>query len=278
MKNKLLREPLLHFFALGLALFGIYYFVSDQSGRSTEEILIDDAKITGLTAAFEATWRRQPTDEELQGAIDAFVREEILYREGVAAGFDLNDPIIRRRVAQKMSFIADGMVPETPDEAAMNAWLQENIEDYEIPARFAFRQVYIDPQRHPEGLDQFLQDTLASLEQGVDPKALGDSTLLLSEFSSVSSTDVSRNFGAQFTTALEQTPLDSWQGPVRSGYGLHFVYIEEYLPAREPTLDEVRSSVLRDVLSDQSRQINEAFYDALRERYVVRFEETESSN
>ena len=272
MKNNLLREPLLHFFALGLMLFVLYAVVSDDYGQSTEEIVIDQARIAGLIAAFEATWRRPPSDEELQGAIDAFVREEVLYREGVAAGFDLNDPIIRRRVAQKMSFIADGMVPDAPDETAMQQWLQENIEDYEIPARFAFKQVYIDPQRHPNNLDDVLQTTKAGLDAGADPKSFGDSTLLLREFSSISSDDVARNFGSEFAAALEQVPTGSWQGPVRSGYGLHYVFVAENIPARDPILDEVRDAVERDLLSEQTRQINETFYSALRERYVVRIE------
>ena len=272
MKNNLLREPLLHFFALGLMLFVLYALVSDDYGQSTEEIVIDQARIAGLVAAFEATWRRQPTDEELQGAIDAFVREEVLYREGVAAGFDLNDPIIRRRVAQKMSFIADGMVPDAPDEAAMQQWLEENIEDYEVPARFAFQQVYIDPQRHPNDLEDVLQAIKAGLDAGTDPKSFGDSTLLLREFSSISSDDVGRNFGSEFAAALEQLPTGSWQGPVHSGYGLHFVFVADHIPARDPTLDEVRNAVERDLLSEQTRQINESFYTALRERYVVRIE------
>ena len=62
MKNNLLREPLLHFFALGLMLFVLYAVVSDDYGQSTEEIVIDQARIAGLVAAFEATWRRQPTE------------------------------------------------------------------------------------------------------------------------------------------------------------------------------------------------------------------------
>ena len=278
MKNKLLREPLLHFFALGLLLFVLYAAVSGTSGPDEDEIVVDAGRIAGLRSAFEATWRRPPTDAEMESAIEAFVREEILYREGVAAGFDRNDPVIRRRVAQKMSFVADGMVPEVPDEAALNEWLQDNIEDYEIPARLAFRQVYIDPQRHPNDLETVLEQTLADLVAGADPGSLGDSTLLIGEFSSVSSVDVARNFGGEFTAALEQTETGSWQGPVRSGYGLHFVFISEYIPASEPTLDDVRAAVERDLLNAQSQQINDAFYEALRERYKVIIETVEASS
>ena len=119
----LLSEPLTHFFVLGLLLFALYATVSDESGQSAEEIVVDRARIGSLVSSFKKTWQRPPTADELQGLVDAWVREEILYREGVAIGFDRDDPVVRRRVAQKMSFVADGMVPEAPDDAELEVWL-----------------------------------------------------------------------------------------------------------------------------------------------------------
>ena len=48
MKNKLLREPLLHFFALGLLLFVLYAAVSGTSGPDEDEIVVDAGRIAGL--------------------------------------------------------------------------------------------------------------------------------------------------------------------------------------------------------------------------------------
>lgn len=268
----LLREPLVHFFALGLLLFLLYGLVSDQSAPATDEIVLDQGGLAGLVANFEKTWRRNPTDEELQGLIDAWVREEILYREGLAVGFDQNDPVIRRRVAQKMTFIADGMVPESPTEAELEAWLIDNIGSYEIPASYTLRQVYIDPQRHPDDLDPVLQNTLAALRAGADPAQQGDSSLLLSAVESASSLDVARIFGTAFVDGLADVTLGEWVGPVKSGYGDHFVFVSDYVPARSPALEEVRAAVERDVLSAKANQINEAFYSSLRDRYTVRIE------
>ena len=270
--GKLLSEPLTHFFVLGLILFALYATVSDESGQSAEEIVVDRARIGSLVSSFEKTWQRPPTADELQGLIDAWVREEILYREGVAIGFDRDDPVIRRRVAQKMSFIADGMVPEAPDDAELEAWLAAHINDYEIPAVYSLQQVYIDPQRHSDDLDAFVNSVAASLAQGADPKSLGDSTLLLGAVSSSSSIELARAFGTEFVNALAEVTVGDWQGPIRSGYGLHFVKIDEYTAPRTPGLAEVRAAVERDLLSDKSKQIGEAFYAALRERYTVRVE------
>jgi hypothetical protein len=273
--KKLLNEPLAHFFVLGLLLFVLYAVVNNDSGRSAEEIVIDQARMSGLIVNFEKTWQRPPTAAEQQSLIDAWVREEVLYREGIAIGFDIGDPIIRRRVAQKMSFVADGVVPDSPEEAKLETWLAANVEDYMVPAFFTLQQVYIDPQRHTDDLDAFVNSILTSLEAGADARSLGDSTLLPAELMSSSSVELTRVFGTDFAVALAETSVGDWQGPIRSGYGLHFVKIDEHIAAREPQLEEVRAAVERDFLSEQSQEIGEAFYAALLERYTVRIESVE---
>jgi hypothetical protein len=51
--------------------------------------------------------------QELQGLIEDYIRDEVFYREGRAAGLDRDDALIRRRVRQKMEFLAEDMsVPE----------------------------------------------------------------------------------------------------------------------------------------------------------------------
>ena len=276
--SKLLREPLLHFFVLGLLLFLLYGLVSDESAIEPDEIVLDQGRLAALEAGFEKTWRRSPTDDELQSLIDAWVREEVLYREGLSIGFDQNDPVIRRRVAQKMTFVADGMVPESPTEQELEAWLSDNIASYEIPASYSLRQVYIDPQRHPDDLEAVLARTKTALQNGDDPALHGDSSLLLSAVESASSLDVARIFGSEFVEGLAGVTVGEWSGPVQSGYGLHLVLVSDYVAARDPVLEEVRAAVERDVLSEKAKQINDAFYASLRQNYTVRIETPESND
>ena len=276
--KNLLKEPLLHFFVLGLFLFVLYAVVNDDSGRSAEEIVIDEARLSNLVASFEKTWQRPPTDDETQNLIDAWVREEVFYREGIAIGFDQGDPIIRRRVAQKMSFVADGVVPDTPTDAELQEFLSANSSDYRIPAIYSLQQVYIDPQRHPQDLQEYSDDVHAQLLAGTDSGSLGDSTLLPAVTSSASTVDLRRAVGSDFVKELEGLISGEWQGPVRSGYGIHFVKIDEFVAAREPQLEEVRAAVSRDLLSEKTVEISEAFYAALLERYTVRIEVTESND
>jgi len=270
--HNLLREPLAHFFALGALLFAAYGWLNrDMPGD--DEIVVDQARLSSIATSFEKTWQRPPSDEEMAGLVENWIREEILYREGLAAGLDRGDPLIRRRIAQKMSFVADGMVPDAPDEQALAAWLAAHRDRYRIPARFSLRQVFFDPQRHGDQLAEVLRTarkTLDSDDAGRPPP--GDATLLPDNLADATAADIERSFGREFATAVEKLDVGSWHGPIRSGYGLHFILLEQRVPARDPELDEVRAAIERDLLDDRGRQINEEFYAALRARYTVRID------
>ena len=270
--NKIWREPLIHFFFLGAILFVAYGWLNRNSGVATDEIVIDRARMDGIAMTFEKTWQRPPTEKEVQGLIESWVREEILYREGILIGFDRDDPVIRRRVAQKMSFVADGLTPDVPDENELQAWLDSHVDDYRIPPSYAFRQVYFDPQRHGDQLEAVLTNARAQLDKPASSELPGDTTMLPTDIRMASAPAISRIFGSDFANSLADLATGSWQGPIESEYGLHFVEIQERIDGRDPTLSEVRAAVERDLLREKSQEIGEQFYAALRQRYVVRID------
>ena len=108
---KLLREPLLHFLIAGVLLFGGYEWLNHHTpaSQAEEAVRIGDGEIHWLRQTFTNQWRREPTPEEMNGLLATLVEEELLAREGRALGLDQNDTIVRRRLAQKLSF----MVAET---------------------------------------------------------------------------------------------------------------------------------------------------------------------
>lgn len=263
--SKVLKEPLLHFFVLGAGLFVLFASLNREAMESPDEVAVDRARVESLAAQFERTWQRAPTAEELRGLIDGWVREEILYREGVALGLDINDTIVRRRIAQKMEFIADGSVPGEPTDAQLEEWLQSNMDVYRIEPVYSFQQVYFDPSRH--GADLRLR--LSTLEKATAPPE-GDPTLLPGSLASARASEVERTFGSTFAAAIAELPIAEWGGPVESAYGLHMVKVDAKSPAREPTLAEARTAVERDWSAKQAEELNEAFYRAVRKRYTVR--------
>ena len=271
-KLRILREPLFHFFILGAMLYVSYECLNSNSDSAGEEIVVDQVRLNSIGLAFEKTWQRPATEKEMQNLIDSWVREEVLYREGVLIGFDRDDQIIRRRIAQKMSFVADGMAPAVPDETELSEWFATNGDDYKISPALSFRQVYFDPLRHADQLDRVLRDAQAVLATGDESNLPGDATMLPASLQLAPTSEIARLFGKDFANALQDLRAGDWQGPIRSGYGLHFVRVEERVGGRLPALDEVRFAVERDFLSQKSRETNDAFYEALRERYTVRIE------
>ncbi len=266
--RRLIREPLLHFFLVGALLFAGFSALNRDALQAPTDIVVDNERVLGLRAQFERAWQRPPTPAELDGLVDNWVREEMLYREGVALGFELDDPVIRRRVVQKVSFLTEALVDDTVSDSELDAWLARHPDDYRIEPQFTFRQVYFDPRRHGDGLAAVVDTAERALH--VDAGAVpGDATLLPGRVERRPLRDVERTFGSEFASRLAELPVASEFVRIRSGFGLHLVRLESRIDGRPAALDDVRQAVLRDVLDDRRRQADEALLESLRERYRV---------
>ncbi len=95
---RLLREPLLHFIAIGGLIVVLFAAMSEPGPEPADTIVVGPERIEQLARGFQAVWRRSPTDDELRAMIDDFVREEIYYREALALGLDSNDTVVRRKI------------------------------------------------------------------------------------------------------------------------------------------------------------------------------------
>lgn len=270
--RRLLREPLLHFLFLGALLFVLYGWLNRDALRAPDEVVVDQARVEALVIRFERVWQRPPSRDELRGLVDNWIREEIIYREGLSEGMDRDDEIVRRRVVQKMSSLADGMAADVPSEADLQRWLREHPDDYRVAPSYTLRQVYFDPRRHgDDDLASVIKAAVAVLER--NPQAsMGDASLLPVTLSDADADEVARIFGRDFADALVHLPDGRWTGPVASGFGVHLVRIEARTPGRIPQLAEVRPAVERDLLHARSLQASEAYYQALRRRYTVKME------
>ena len=91
--GRLLREPLFHFLLLGMLLFALYGWINRDALRKPDEIIVDQTRVAALASQFQRVWQRPPSRDELRDLIDAWVREEMVYREGIAAGMEVLDKI-----------------------------------------------------------------------------------------------------------------------------------------------------------------------------------------
>ena len=269
--TRLLREPLLHFFVVGAVLFGVYGWLHGGLLNAPTEIVVSRGQVQSLRIQFERIWQRPATRGELQGLIDGWVREEIFYREGIAMALDRDDPIVRRRVGQKLEFILDGAAPAVPSDAELQAWLNAHPDDYRIEPTYSLRQVFFDPARHGDELGPDIVAALRALESGKPVE--GDTTLLPYEMSTARSTEVARVFGDEFVAGLETVAIGGWHGPVRSDFGVHLVELSKRENGRRATLNAVRADVARDLSAARTEAAKAAVYDRLRANYSVRIDD-----
>jgi PPIC-type PPIASE domain len=272
--RKILREPLLHFLVLGAGLFGLFGLVGGPAEQRPDRIVISAAKVENLAELFARTWRRPPTQAEIDGLIADHVKEEILYREALALGLETDDIVIRRRLRQKMEFISEDIAQQAePTEAELQAFLAEHADRFRKPARASFTQVYLSPDRRGEDAWGDAERMLIALDAGrSDPAALGDPFLLEQDYRDLATYEVERLFGGAFAAQVAELPVGRWSGPVESGYGLHLVLVHERTPAELPGLAEVREEVANEWRAVRREEANRAFYDGLRANYEVTVE------
>jgi hypothetical protein len=272
--KKLLNEPLLHFLVVGALLFGFYSYLNPADETLADNVIVISAgDINRLTASWAQRWDRPPTEDELKGLIDAYVREEVYYREALALGLDKNDTVLRRRLMQKMEFLSDDIADlNTPKETDLQKYFTDNLDKYELPDRVSFTHIYFSYDKRGEQVIADAEKALATIRMDETlhrAPEKGDTFILQYDFAMEEPAEITRIFGEDFSKrlfALEQGP---WQGPVISGYGLHLVRVVDKVAASLPEFADVVDQVRSDWEVDQRERINKEIYKRFRERYEV---------
>ncbi len=274
-----LREPLLHFLALGLLIFAGYALLSGRAEEKADQrIEVGTAEVEWLSTNWEARWQRPPTETELRGLVDDWVRREVLYREALKLGMDRDDEIIRRRMVQKIEFLTEDLAAQAqPTEAELRAFFQENLDDYLLPELRSFTHIYYNIDSRGESAYDDAERELAELNASPSPAARaperGDRFMLQHDYSAQSPDEVRRAFGQRFAEALFELEPGDWQGPIASGYGLHLVRVIDLQEGRAPEFAEVRNLVERDFASELRQRANDAMLAGLLEGYDVAIDE-----
>ena len=116
---------------------------------------------------FQRTWQRPPTRQELDGIVKEYVKEEVLYREALAMGLDRDDTLVRRRLRQKLEFVAEDMADAVdPTDAELQQYLDEHPESFRVERRASFYQVYLSRDRRGDSLNADSMKMLAKLRSG----------------------------------------------------------------------------------------------------------------
>jgi hypothetical protein len=271
-----LREPLLHFLLLGVVLFAAnYYFERGRGGvESSKQIQLTGDDLAQLILIFQAQWRRDPTPDELSRLVESKIQEEVLYREGLAMGLDKDDTIVKRRLAQKLQFLAEDVATaREPTVAELNAWYEKNRVKFALPSRVSFRHLYFSPDRRGQHARDDAATVLAKLSgQPQDAKlaaSLADSFMFQDYYRDRAPEFLGKEFGPQFAQAVAKLPTGSWQGPVESGLGWHLLFVDTVIPGSSPAFEEIETDVKTAWLGEQKAQAWQKAYAAMRAKYTV---------
>jgi hypothetical protein len=288
-----LREPLVGFLVIGALLFAADRLVhprtssSDQTKSSamplvpaasaeaatpladlaTAPIVVDTAVKQALIDAFVAERSREPTKEELQRSIDAWVEEELLFREGLRRGLERDDPKVRERVGGKMlTVLSAGVLLDKPTEAELKAYFEAHPGRWDRPAYFDFTQVFFD------GTDAVARrradEVLARLKTGVDPGGLGDTFPGGRRYRRRELTDLAEAFGPAFIVGLDTQEVGAW-ALHESTQGLHLVRIDRRTKAERASFADVRAEVAGAQENEARQKQLRAAIEGLRAQHPV---------
>lgn len=281
---RLLREPLLHFLFVGAALFGGFHYLNPtpEGGADTKRIVLTKDDVRQLAISWLAQGRSAPTIEQVQGLVDQKVSQEILFREAVNLGLDRDDEVVKRRLAQKMDFLAaDVAALQEPTSEQLETWFSRNAASFTLPGHASFRHLYFSSDRHGRVTRDAALAALA-IVGGKSPDdivgAVGDPFMFKAHYGDATPEQTAKEFGPDFSRALFQLTPGTWHGPIQSGYGWHLVWIDAIDPGRIPTFSEVEPNVKARWIDEQYRQIKASALADMRAQYSITVPVIEASD
>lgn len=275
--SRVLWDPLVHFVILALIIFFAYRYIGAAGEAEPGRIEVSSARIEQLAGLFAKSWQRAPNAEELKGLIDDFIKEEIMYREALKMGLDKDDTVVRRRLRQKMEFLADASTAITePTDQELRAFLERHEERFLPDSQIAFEQIYFSREAHGTTLETDVSEALKRLraDPKIDAGRLGDPSSLPPVVQASAKTEIAKTFGDEFSNALAGFAINEWFGPVPSSYGVHLVRVTARGEPQTPTLAEAHDAVLREWTNDRRAALEKARYDELLKRYKVQIDTT----
>lgn len=269
-----MREPLLQFLAIALVLFVANQLIHGSSVQfSSERITIAQGRVQQIAESYRLLAGRLPSRAELQVLVNDFADEEIAYREAIALGLDADDTIVRRRMRQKLEFLAeDAEASKEPTDEQLVSWLAEHAADYRLPERISFQQIMASADVRGERMNEEAAALLKQLRSGADASRLGDPSMLPSTLPPTTQHGVAALFGETFASALFEHTGEGWFGPVVTPLGAHLILVLSREPARAPLVADIRGKLRSDWIEARRRDQREQFVARLRQRYSVTVE------
>jgi peptidyl-prolyl cis-trans isomerase C len=269
----LARSPFLQFLCLGGLIFLAAHIADQWRARTAAEIVVDQNDVRRIAALYEAQMGAPPSPEQLDALVDRSIHDEILFREAKRMGLGDGDEIVKRRLVQKLEFLAT-RVPSSsaPSDQDLRRYYAAHRERFARPATVDFVHVYFSPDKG--GAAKAEARATAALGEigrpGADTGRLGDPFPLQATYVGLTKSSVIQLFGGTpIVDALFELPPGAWAGPYRSGYGWHLIRITARKPAAAPPFEDIRDDVAAALRQDRQDRAAAEAYEAMKARYTI---------
>ncbi len=281
----ILREPISYFLVLGSLLYLFFNWLSPDDTTNSRVISVDrDSLIRFIqfrTQSFADNAGEKLdslSSDALADIIGQYIKEEALYRQAIAYDMAKDDYVIKRRMVQKMEFLAEGTTPPVTSltTSELEAYYEEHREDYKLPAAVTFTHVFFSTERHGDTVDKLSKETLGILSKNMirfdQAPNYGDRFPYQLNYVERTQEEVASHFGEEMAQAVFRLEPHKarWQGPIRSEFGAHLVLLTRAKAARIPALQEVRDQLASELQRRQEVERKQKSIDKLIDGFEVR--------
>ena len=277
----ILREPLAQFFLLGLLLFFVYEFKSPPAEVDSKVIRIDrDVLINHMqyrSKSFEyekfSLMLDQLSSMQTEKLLEEFIREEVLFREAKSLSLNEKDYIIRQRLVQKMEYLLRASEIKRP--VNLEEFYAVNKDRYLTPRKITFTHIFFGKKERgswsesERSAEKFLTDFLSKPRGKGSEINSGDRFVFHKNYVDKSSEHISSHFGKEFSDALFELGIGTWEGPIKSAYGHHIVYVSNISEEGVKDLEEIYDQVEWDAKQAAITELTETFIVDLKKKYKV---------
>ena len=277
----ILKEPLVQFFLLGLLLVAVFEFqgpsIEEDSKVITinRDVLINHMQYRSKSFEYEkfALLLDRLSPKQTENLLEEFIREEVLFREAKSLNLGEEDYIIRQRMVQKVEYLL--RAAEVKGSVQPEEFYSLNKERYLIPRKITFSHIFFGKEERggwaeaERSAKQLMAELLAaSLDNGKVINS-GDRFIFHKNYVEKSSEHISSHFGKQFSDAVFKSGLERWEGPIKSAYGYHIVFVSNLFEERFQDLEEIYDQVEWDAKQAAITELTETFILDLKKKYKV---------
>ncbi len=272
--KKIVTEPFIQFLILGGLLFLSVTYIQRTKDIASRQITIDGDRVGLMLVNYKSQTGSLPTKPQLDAMIDNYIKEEISYREARNMGLDKDDEIIRRRLSQKFDFMQTDLTETAPStEEQLKQFYTNHPAMFQKEATVSFSHVYFSTDKSNDSMaKQRALAVLKQLQQTHLQRApeKGDRFALQYDYTDQAMVDVQQNFGnKQLLDELFKAPVNTWAGPVQSGYGWHLIFISKRDNTAALPFATIKEEVKTACIEAAKAAENKKTFDRLSKKYSI---------